>query len=60
MKPMNCPHHHMIYLARPRSYRDPPCDWLSITVYRFEKSGQLAGLLRVRGLAMNDAIFIAP
>jgi threonyl-tRNA synthetase len=56
MKPMNCPHHHMIYLARPRSYRELPLRLAEYgTVYRFEKSGQLAGLLRVRGLAMNDA-----
>jgi threonyl-tRNA synthetase len=56
MKPMNCPHHHMIYLVRPRSYRELPLRLAEYgTVYRFEKSGQLAGLLRVRGLAMNDA-----
>lgn len=56
MKPMNCPHHHMIYLNRPRSYRELPLRLAEYgTVYRYEKSGQLAGLLRVRGLAMNDA-----
>jgi len=56
MKPMNCPHHHMIYLSRPRSYRELPLRLAEYgTVYRYEKSGQLAGLLRVRGLAMNDA-----
>jgi len=56
LKPMNCPHHHMIYLSRPRSYRELPLRLAEYgTVYRFEKSGQLAGLLRVRGLAMNDA-----
>lgn len=56
LKPMNCPHHHMIYLNRPRSYRELPLRLAEYgTVYRFEKSGQLAGLLRVRGLAMNDA-----
>jgi len=56
LKPMNCPHHHMIYLARPRSYRELPLRLAEYgTVYRFEKSGQLAGLLRVRSLAMNDA-----
>jgi threonyl-tRNA synthetase len=56
LKPMNCPHHHMIYLTRPRSYRELPLRLAEYgTVYRFEKSGQLAGLLRVRGLAMNDA-----
>ncbi len=56
LKPMNCPHHHMIFKARPRSYRDMP---LRLTeygrVYRYEKSGELAGLLRVRGMCMNDA-----
>jgi threonyl-tRNA synthetase len=56
LKPMNCPHHHMIYMSRPRSYRELPLRLAEYgTVYRFEKSGQLAGLLRVRGLAMNDA-----
>ncbi len=56
LKPMNCPHHHMIYLNRPRSYRELPIRLAEYgTVYRFEKSGQLAGLLRVRGLTMNDA-----
>ena len=56
LKPMNCPHHHMIYMSRPRSYRELPLRLAEYgTVYRYEKSGQLAGLLRVRGLAMNDA-----
>jgi threonyl-tRNA synthetase len=56
LKPMNCPHHHMIYLSRPRSYRELPLRMAEYgTNYRFEKSGQLAGLLRVRALAMNDA-----
>ncbi len=56
LKPMNCPHHHMIYLNRPRSYRELPLRLAEYgSVYRFEKSGQLAGLLRVRGMAMNDA-----
>ncbi len=56
LKPMNCPHHHMIYMNRPRSYRELPLRLAEYgTVYRYEKSGQLAGLLRVRGLAMNDA-----
>ncbi len=56
MKPMNCPHHHMIYLNRPRSYRELPLRLAEYgTCYRFEKSGQLAGLLRVRSLSMNDA-----
>lgn len=56
LRPMNCPHHHMVYRARPRSYRELPLRLAEYgTVYRFEKSGQLAGLLRVRGLTMNDA-----
>jgi threonyl-tRNA synthetase len=56
LKPMNCPHHHMIYMCQPRSYRDLPLRLAEYgTVYRYEKSGQLSGLLRVRGLAMNDA-----
>lgn len=56
LKPMNCPHHHMIYLNRPRSYRELPLRLAEYgTVYRYEKSGELAGLLRVRGLAQNDA-----
>ncbi|MBD3163274.1 MAG: threonine--tRNA ligase [Candidatus Eisenbacteria bacterium] len=56
MKPMNCPHHHLIFRCRPRSYRDLPLRFAEYgTVYRFEKSGELAGLLRVRGMTMNDA-----
>jgi len=56
LKPMNCPHHHMVYGARPRSYRDLPLRLAEYgDVYRYEKSGQLAGLLRVRGMSMNDA-----
>jgi threonyl-tRNA synthetase len=56
LKPMNCPHHHMVYLNRPRSYRELPLRMAEYgTCYRFEKSGQLAGLLRVRSLSMNDA-----
>ncbi len=56
LKPMNCPHHHIIYKAAPRSYRDLPLRLAEYgTVYRYELSGTLAGLLRVRGLAMNDA-----
>ena len=62
LKAMNCPHHHMIYLNRPRSYRELPFRLAEYgTVYRYEKSGQLAGLLRVRGLCMNDAhIYCTP
>lgn len=56
LKPMNCPHHHTIYASRPRSYRDLPLRFAEYgDVYRYEKSGQLAGLLRVRGMSMNDA-----
>jgi threonyl-tRNA synthetase len=56
LKPMNCPHHHMVYRSRPRSYRDLPLRFGEYgSVYRFEKSGELAGLLRVRGMTMHDA-----
>ncbi len=56
LKPMNCPHHHMIYAARPRSYRELPLRLSEYgQVYRYEKSGELAGILRVRGMCMNDA-----
>ncbi len=56
LKAMNCPHHHMIYRHKPRSYRDLPLRLAEYgTVYRNELSGTLAGLLRVRGMAMNDA-----
>ncbi len=56
LKPMNCPHHHMIYLSRPRSYRELPLRLAEYgDCYRYEKSGELAGLLRVRGMCMNDA-----
>ncbi len=56
LKAMNCPHHHMIYGHRPRSYRELPLRLAEYgTCYRYESSGSLAGLLRVRALAMNDA-----
>jgi threonyl-tRNA synthetase len=56
LKPMNCPHHHRIFAARPRSYRDLPLRLAEYgQVYRFEDSGALSGLLRVRGMCMNDA-----
>ena len=56
VKPMNCPHHHKIYSAIPKSYRDLPVRLSeSGTCYRYEKSGQLFGLMRVRSLQMNDA-----
>ena len=56
LKSMNCPHHHRIFQHQPRSYRDLPVRLAEYgTCYRNELSGTLAGLLRVRGLAMNDA-----
>lgn len=56
LKAMNCPHHHKIYAARPKSYRDLPLRLAEYgTCYRHEKSGELFGLMRVRMLEMNDA-----
>jgi threonyl-tRNA synthetase len=56
LKPMNCPHHIMIYSAEPRSYRDLPVRLAEFgTVYRYEQSGELSGMLRVRGLTQDDA-----
>jgi len=56
LRPMNCPHHHKIFAARPRSYRDLPLRLAEYgQLYRFEDSGALSGLLRVRGMCMNDA-----
>jgi threonyl-tRNA synthetase len=56
LKPMNCPHHHMIYKAQPRSYRDLPLRLAEYGMcYRYEQSGELSGLLRVRAMGMNDA-----
>ena len=56
VKPMNCPHHHKIFSSIPRSYRDMPVRLSEYgTCYRYEKSGQLFGLMRVRSLQMNDA-----
>ena len=56
VKPMNCPFHHKIYAARPRSYRDLPLRLAEYgTCYRYERSGDLFGLMRVRSLQMNDA-----
>jgi len=56
MKPMNCPHHHMIFSATPKSYRDLPLRLAEYgTCYRYEDSGALFGLMRVRSLQMNDA-----
>ncbi len=56
LKPMNCPFHHLIYAEQPRSYRDLPLRLAEYgTDYRFEQSGELSGLLRVRCMTMNDA-----
>ncbi|MBK8046809.1 MAG: threonine--tRNA ligase [Anaerolineales bacterium] len=56
MKPMNCPFHHKIFGAKPRSYRDLPLRLAEYgTCYRYEKSGELFGLMRVRSMQMNDA-----
>lgn len=56
LKPMNCPFHHHIYLSKPRSYRDLPVKLSEYgTVYRYEESGVLSGLIRVRGFTQNDA-----
>ncbi len=56
LKPMNCPHHIMIYQAKPRSYRDLPVRLAEFgTVYRFEQSGELSGMTRVRGFTQDDA-----
>ena len=62
LKPMNCPFHIMIYKSRMRSYRDLPLRWAELgTVYRYERSGVLHGLLRVRGFTQDDAhIFCTP
>ena len=61
-KPMNCPFHIQIYKSRIRSYRELPLRWAELgTVYRYEKSGVLHGLLRVRGFTQDDAhIICAP
>jgi len=56
LKPMNCPHHCEIYKSRPRSYRDLPLRLCEFgTVYRYEQSGELHGLTRVRGFTQDDA-----
>jgi threonyl-tRNA synthetase len=56
LKPMNCPHHHKIFGHRPRSYRELPLRLAEYgQVYRYEDSGAVSGLLRVRGMCMNDA-----
>ena len=62
LKPMNCPHHHKIFSSRLRSYRELPLRLAEFgEVYRFEDHGALSGLLRVRGMCMNDGhIYCAP
>lgn len=56
LKPMNCPHHHMIYKSRAKSYKDLPLRLAEFgTCYRYEASGELFGLMRVRGFTQNDA-----
>ena len=62
LKPMNCPHHCEIYKSQPRSYRDLPIRYAEFgTVYRYEQSGELHGLTRVRGFTQDDAhIFCTP
>ncbi len=62
LKPMNCPHHIQIYAAQPRSYRDLPVRLAEFgTVYRYEQSGELSGLTRVRGFTQDDAhLFCTP
>lgn len=62
LKPMNCPHHCEIYRSKPRSYKDLPLRFAEFgTVYRYEQSGELHGLTRVRGFTQDDAhIFCRP
>lgn len=56
LKPMNCPHHHQVYAFKPRSYRDLPVRLAEFgTVYRYEQSGELNGLIRVRGFTVDDS-----
>lgn len=61
VKPMNCPFHHKIFAAQPRSYRELPLRLAEYgTCYRYEKSGELFGLMRVRSMQMNDAHIYLP
>src|SRR5207302_1830331 len=62
LKPMNCPHHIQIYKAEPRSYRDLPVRLAEFgPVYRFEQTGELSGMTRVRGFTQDDAhLFVTP
>lgn len=62
LKPMNCPHHIMIYASELRSYRDLPIRYAEFgTVYRYEQTGELTGMLRVRGFTQDDShLFVTP
>src|SRR5437588_5701029 len=62
LKAMNCPHHHKLFAAVPRSYRDLPLRFAEYgTCYRYEQSGELIGLMRVRSMQMNDAhLYMTP
>src|SRR5207244_4246734 len=62
LKAMNCPHHHKLFAAVPHSYRDLPLRFAEYgTCYRYEQSGELIGLMRVRSMQMNDAhIYMTP
>ncbi|MFH2020134.1 MAG: threonine--tRNA ligase [archaeon] len=61
LKPMNCPHHFQIYLAEPKSYRDLPLRLAeNATVYRYEKSGVINGLFRVRAITQDDSHWFVP
>src|SRR5256885_3198218 len=62
LKAMNCPHHHKLFAAVPRSYRDLPLRLAEYgTCYRYEQSGELIGLMRVRSMQMNDAhLYMTP
>jgi threonyl-tRNA synthetase len=62
LRPMNCPHHILIYQSRPRSYRDLPIRIAELgTMYRYERSGVVGGLSRVRVMTLNDAhLFVRP
>ena len=61
LRPMNCPHHHTVYAARLRSYRDLPLRLAEYgNCFRYEKHGSLSGLLRVRAMCMNDAHIYCP
>ena len=56
LRPMNCPHHHRVFAAQKRSYRELPLRLAEYgNVFRYEDSGSVSGLLRVRGMCMNDA-----